>query len=52
MRAQEGTRPVPQPERLFLPTQHAWIAPVASITTFDGAPIDWPDTHQLLIARR
>ncbi|WP_232828344.1 class I SAM-dependent methyltransferase [Kribbella monticola] len=28
------------------------IAPVAAITTATGDPIDWPDTHQLLIARR
>ncbi|MEV6287236.1 class I SAM-dependent methyltransferase [Kribbella sp. NPDC051770] len=28
------------------------IAPVASLTTPDGDPVDWPDTHQLLIARR
>ncbi|MFI7060518.1 class I SAM-dependent methyltransferase [Kribbella sp. NPDC050124] len=28
------------------------IAPVASITTPDGEPLDWPDTHQLLVARR
>jgi SAM-dependent methyltransferase len=28
------------------------IAPVASITTPDGDPLDWPDTHQLLVARR
>lgn len=43
------------------PASNAWrndwvidnrIAPVASITTPDGDPIDWPDTHQLLVARR
>jgi hypothetical protein len=28
------------------------IAPVASLTSLDGTPVDWPDTHQLLIARR
>jgi hypothetical protein len=28
------------------------IAPVASLTTLEGDPVDWPDTHQLLIARR
>lgn len=28
------------------------IAPGASLTTSDGEPIDWPDTHQLLVARR
>jgi hypothetical protein len=28
------------------------IAPVASISTLAGQPVDWPDTHQLLIARR
>ncbi|TDU89331.1 hypothetical protein EV138_2895 [Kribbella voronezhensis] len=28
------------------------IAPVAAIATATGDPIDWPDTHQLLIARR
>ena len=43
------------------PASNAWrndwvidnrIAPVASITTPDGASLDWPVTHQLLIARR
>ncbi|MFF1817461.1 class I SAM-dependent methyltransferase [Kribbella sp. NPDC058245] len=43
------------------PSSKAWrndwvidnrIAPVASITTPTGDPVDWPDTHQLLIARR
>lgn len=43
------------------PASRAWrndwivtqrIAPVAAITATDGAPIDWPDTHQLLVARR
>ena len=28
------------------------IAPVASLTSPDGDPIDWPDTHQLQVARR
>lgn len=28
------------------------IAPVAFLTSPDGDPIDWPDTHQLLVARR
>ncbi|TCM49162.1 class I SAM-dependent methyltransferase [Kribbella sp. VKM Ac-2568] len=28
------------------------IAPVASLTSPDGTPVEWPDTHQLLIARR
>lgn len=28
------------------------IAPVASLATQTGDPVDWPDTHQLLIARR
>ena len=28
------------------------IAPVASLTTPDGTPLDWPDTHILFIARR
>ncbi|WP_344152766.1 class I SAM-dependent methyltransferase [Kribbella yunnanensis] len=43
------------------PSSKAWrnnwvidnrIAPVASLTSSTGDPIDWPDTHQLLIARR
>jgi hypothetical protein len=28
------------------------IAPVASLSTVTGEVVDWPDTHQLLIARR
>jgi hypothetical protein len=28
------------------------IAPVASITSAPGDPIEWPVTHQLLVARR
>jgi hypothetical protein len=29
------------------------IAPVASMTdAADGSPVDWPDTHLLLVARR
>ncbi|MEV6411740.1 class I SAM-dependent methyltransferase [Kribbella sp. NPDC051718] len=28
------------------------IAPVASLSTVTGEAVDWPDTHQLLIARR
>jgi SAM-dependent methyltransferase len=28
------------------------IAPVAALTTPDGDPLDWPDIHQLLVARR
>ena len=28
------------------------VAPVAALTSTDGTPLDWPDTHQLLIARR
>ena len=28
------------------------IAPVASLTSPSGDPVDWPDTHQLLVARR
>ncbi|GAA0571166.1 class I SAM-dependent methyltransferase [Kribbella sandramycini] len=28
------------------------IAPVAALSSLDGAELDWPDTHQLLIARR
>jgi hypothetical protein len=43
------------------PSSKAWrndwvinnrIAPVASIATPDGTPLDWPATHQLLIAHR
>ena len=43
------------------PASRAWrndwvidnrIAPVASLTTPDGAELPWPDTHQLLVARR
>ncbi|WP_405070651.1 hypothetical protein OG558_14100 [Kribbella sp. NBC_01510] len=43
------------------PASRAWrndwviehrIAPVASLTSLDGDPIDWPDTRQLLVARR
>ncbi|MEU4193025.1 class I SAM-dependent methyltransferase [Kribbella sp. NPDC026611] len=43
------------------PASHAWrndwvvdnrIAPVASITTPAGDLVDWPVTHQLLVARR
>lgn len=43
------------------PASRAWrndwvidnrIAPVASITDPTGTPLDWPDTHQLLVARR
>jgi hypothetical protein len=43
------------------PSSHAWrndwlitnrIAPVATLTTPTGTPVDWPVTHQLLIARR
>jgi SAM-dependent methyltransferase len=28
------------------------LSPVAALTSPDGTPVDWPDTHQLLIARR
>jgi SAM-dependent methyltransferase len=28
------------------------IAPTATLTTLDGAPLDWPVTHVLLVARR
>jgi SAM-dependent methyltransferase len=28
------------------------LSPVAGLTSPDGTPVDWPDTHQLLIARR
>jgi SAM-dependent methyltransferase len=28
------------------------ITPVATLSTVDGDPMDWPDTHVLLIARR
>jgi SAM-dependent methyltransferase len=40
---------------------HAWrndwivdnrIRPVAQLSTLDGEPLDWPDTHVLLVARR
>ncbi|GIH17972.1 class I SAM-dependent methyltransferase [Rugosimonospora africana] len=43
------------------PASHAWrndwvvdnrIAPVASLSTLDGRPLDWPVTHVLLVARR
>jgi hypothetical protein len=28
------------------------LQPVASLSTMDGAPVDWPNTHVLLVARR
>ncbi|MEV4351837.1 class I SAM-dependent methyltransferase [Actinoplanes sp. NPDC049596] len=28
------------------------IAPVASLTDTDGRPLDWPDTHAIIVARR
>ncbi|MFI5912599.1 class I SAM-dependent methyltransferase [Dactylosporangium sp. NPDC051541] len=43
------------------PASHAWrndwivdnrIRPYAHLSTPDGRPLDWPDTHVLLIARR
>ncbi|MGI5237684.1 class I SAM-dependent methyltransferase [Dactylosporangium sp. CA-139066] len=43
------------------PSSHAWrndwivdnrIRPYAQLSTLDGAPLDWPDTHVLLVARR
>jgi len=43
------------------PASHAWrndwivehrLRPVASLAAPDGAPIDWPVTHTLLVARR
>jgi SAM-dependent methyltransferase len=43
------------------PASRAWrndwivehrLAPVASLSTLDGQPLDWPDTHVLLVARR
>jgi len=43
------------------PASRAWrndwivqhrLAPVAALSTLDGAPLDWPDTHVLLVARR
>jgi hypothetical protein len=28
------------------------LAPVASLTSTDGQPLDWPVTHVLIVARR
>ena len=43
------------------PASRAWrndwivanrLAPVASLSTVEGQPVDWPVTHVLLVARR
>ena len=39
------------------PWRNDWLvenrfAPAASLTDLEGAPLPWPDTHVLLVARR
>jgi hypothetical protein len=43
--------PVSRPWRNDWLVEH-WLAPGAELSTVDGVPLPWPETHVLLVARR